>query len=599
MAVNRYDTLGGGAYRFHDDGAGRSMVGFGGEAARLKAMIDGAPDRRTAQFDPSAPFGSAASVPPAGPPAQAPSVSDVGPNMSAPPPQDTGPNMSVEPPAAPAPPAPEAPRGPDPTPGQAYAAAMLSQGRYVPGRAAVDPENLNANRRAVRVAQTVSGGLEETPEEKAERLEAERTRKRQNEADMADLNAANAEMTAAAEQRRTDAYNATLAADIERRDAENRRRKIDADYESKRASAQKELDAANEMKVDPDRFFREKGTASRVLSAIGVALGAYGASVNGGPNFALEIVNKSIDRDIDAQMDEIRRKGAAANNAVSELSRRYDLSVDEARELAKMAAHNYVAARADMTAAQMGTAEAKQKAVAMRLQLSQQMAQHEASLANLYKGRVTTQSQFMDPQRATGGGYRQFTPEEIKKYAEAGISLDKLAGVGGDEDGRLMGAKLNREQDRLARRVTMPDGSFAWATTKDRADKAQSQSEAATEYMRNLDAQVEILNKVGDSVTPELRGKYDALVQRNLALAKEVEVLGAITKSDQDLVRPLTGEGGQDVLAFKSKVLGSIGAAKEHVNFRFRQSQKQLFKEPEAQRLVSETEEGAGIKVGN
>lgn len=60
-------------------------------------------------------------------------------------------------------------------------------------------------------------------------------------------------------------------------------------------------DAAND-KIDPDRIWHgDGGVARHVAAAVGVALGAFGASLGHSPNAALQIVNSAVDRDIDAQ----------------------------------------------------------------------------------------------------------------------------------------------------------------------------------------------------------------------------------------------------------------------------------------------------------
>lgn len=53
--------------------------------------------------------------------------------------------------------------------------------------------------------------------------------------------------------------------------------------------------------IDPYRLWRDKTESDKSSLALMIGLGAIGAGLTGGPNYALNIVEKAIDRDIDAQ----------------------------------------------------------------------------------------------------------------------------------------------------------------------------------------------------------------------------------------------------------------------------------------------------------
>jgi len=77
-----------------------------------------------------------------------------------------------------------------------------------------------------------------------------------------------------------------------------------------------------ESKVDPNRIFSGvKGTVAAIFSAVAQGLGAYGATLGRTPNYAQQIIQAAIDRDIAAQEKEIQVRGEAANNALSQLTR--------------------------------------------------------------------------------------------------------------------------------------------------------------------------------------------------------------------------------------------------------------------------------------
>lgn len=60
--------------------------------------------------------------------------------------------------------------------------------------------------------------------------------------------------------------------------------------------------------IDPNRYLGKMDTGQKMLTAVGLILGGAGAGLAGGPNQALEFLNKSIDRDIEAQKLGLEKK---------------------------------------------------------------------------------------------------------------------------------------------------------------------------------------------------------------------------------------------------------------------------------------------------
>lgn len=64
---------------------------------------------------------------------------------------------------------------------------------------------------------------------------------------------------------------------------------------------------AEKMQIDPDRYWKRKGTASNIMAAIAIGLGSFGSGLTGGAtgNPALTLINAAIEHDIDAQKSDI------------------------------------------------------------------------------------------------------------------------------------------------------------------------------------------------------------------------------------------------------------------------------------------------------
>lgn len=106
--------------------------------------------------------------------------------------------------------------------------------------------------------------------------------------------------------------------------------KAKADFTSKRADIEKEVDAAASRKIDPNHYFENKSTFSRVMMAVSQALGAFSAGIGQHPNYAQQQIDKAVEADIAAQQENIKLEGTKANNKLARLMKDYDLDMGEA-----------------------------------------------------------------------------------------------------------------------------------------------------------------------------------------------------------------------------------------------------------------------------
>lgn len=82
-----------------------------------------------------------------------------------------------------------------------------------------------------------------------------------------------------------------------------------ADWEAKRA------DRDANSKVDPEKFWKDKGVGASIMGGIAEALGAFGSALTGGPNYASQILQRRVDASIRAQELAIEGKNTAVKDA--------------------------------------------------------------------------------------------------------------------------------------------------------------------------------------------------------------------------------------------------------------------------------------------
>ncbi len=114
------------------------------------------------------------------------------------------------------------------------------------------------------------------------------------------------------------------------------------------------VDAITNQKIDPNRLYNNMGTENKIVAAIAVALGGAGAGLIGQPNTALAVIQKSIDRDIEAQRMELGKK----HTLLSENVRRYG-DLNTATQMTQLQMNAMTQAKVAQSAARLGSAQAK------------------------------------------------------------------------------------------------------------------------------------------------------------------------------------------------------------------------------------------------
>jgi hypothetical protein len=190
---------------------------------------------------------------------------------------------------------------------------------------------------------------------------------------------------------------------------------------------QRELDDAvsqfEDADIDPSRLFTEASTASKVMGAISMALGAFGASANGGENRAATIIRNAIEQDVAIQKAEIAKMGdmvTARRNLLQDMRLRFS-DEREAEAATKLAMLNQAELQIKALSSQykgpVAQAEAMKAIGALQLEKEKLRSDYmkQAALAN-FRGRGGVPEEIRDVY-VPGYGVAP-TKEEAVKFRE-------------------------------------------------------------------------------------------------------------------------------------------------------------------------------------
>jgi hypothetical protein len=182
-----------------------------------------------------------------------------------------------------------------------------------------------------------------------------------------------------------------------------------------RAQTQKQIDEVRNGTIDPGRLYRDSGALTGVMVGIGGALAGMSAALNKtDPDAFAKVIQRHIDRDVDAQV-----RGLAQKNAgIADRNTMYAQLVADNRDA--------VLSRAQTTAAMLESARGMAAAEAKRLGTPEAQARFEALDAQLARQQAQAKAQ-------VDGAEEQAAAREEKMF-QRGVTLEKL---------RLEGKKID------------------------------------------------------------------------------------------------------------------------------------------------------------
>lgn len=196
-----------------------------------------------------------------------------------------------------------------------------------------------------------------------------------------------------------------------------RRARNDLAYQAAQSHYQDSVRQAAEVgDVNPNRFFATRGAGPQLMAIIGVALGAAGASLTGGPNTAAQLIEGAIDRDIQAQRDNIAKAQGnvqAARGVLADMRERFG-DERQADIAAKDAALGVAETRIKALMADAKSEDARARGMEILGQIQEKRGQLVQNWSALEQGKIRTAEKYVPGHMVGGppGGKAQEAPDD-------------------------------------------------------------------------------------------------------------------------------------------------------------------------------------------
>lgn len=176
--------------------------------------------------------------------------------------------------------------------------------------------------------------------------------------------------------------------------------------------------------ITPQGIFQGKTIPGQVMTAIGLLLSGIGSGITKGPNLAMEVINKQIDRDMEAQRANLGMKQNLLSHNINFMN-----SMEDGLAKTRMQLNDYYSHLIDQAANQNKGAQAKAAADAARGELLQKNAFIASGLG---KGPSLETGQNVDPDHAMQEHLqmmRMINPERAKEIESRYLPGSGIAAI--------------------------------------------------------------------------------------------------------------------------------------------------------------------------
>jgi len=282
------------------------------------------------------------------------------------------------------------------------------------------------------------------------------------------------------------------------------RAKASEDHLKNLNAMQKEVEA--KATINPNRFWETRSTGQKVSAILGIMLGGLGGGFSGRPgeNKGLEMLNRAIDADIDAQ----KANYANARGSLEDKKSAYALAMGELG--------NQQAATIAAKSSALGVIELKLKALSANATSGEAKAKADIALGQIAEEKAKLNAGLTQQVQAA--------------------TASRQAASQGVEDPNLLPEEMRK------RVVKMPDGLYRPAVTE-QAAKTVGEVLSSGKSMQNILIQMRELNNPSLPYSTK-QALAEALKTEYIFQKKNVEQLGVLSQTDRDMVESTLGNPG-------------------------------------------------------
>lgn len=178
---------------------------------------------------------------------------------------------------------------------------------------------------------------------------------------------------------------------------------------------------AKSAQIDPNRYWNNMSSGNKVMAAIAIGLGAVGGTFSGqGGNVALDIINKAIDRDIDAQKANALNKRQGLSDKINIYNMNMKRFGDQ--RLAMAATQTQMLQMANLqiqaSAAKFQGAESASRAKMLQGQIMGQIAQNTMAMQQMLKQKAALEALSGGGQDLSGADLMALPKEQRELYVQ-------------------------------------------------------------------------------------------------------------------------------------------------------------------------------------
>jgi len=308
-------------------------------------------------------------------------------------------------------------------------------------------------------------------------------------------------------------------------------------------NSQREIES---QKIDPDQIWHEKGGGAKMLAALSMGLGAIGAGLTRGPNYAMQIVDNQIQNSIRAQEQNIENSRRGLADKTNLFARNLEKFKDRGLAQTATTADLLQAATSQLDSQLAGVKDQDMLArgAEMKASLMDKYAQEKAKFTELSQDRFTESQAFQ--QAHTTGGQPALTPAErqtVNEYYKGREEDRRTLMKEQHEDAR---ASVKEGAGGAATVVNLPNGGIANVTSKEEATKLRDRSAAIQSFQESSNR----VEQLAASAKAHIPG-----TQENRELQSEVANLRTLYMHAKGYQRP-----SEEAVRLADDAIGNPGA---------------------------------------